>query len=88
MSQKILFGKIKTDAPQYLQILQIGHMIYHTQVKRNNSPCSEHIFNEEFQSSELILSRQQTSLGNIDLNVDLEPNSPPSPASSTPPGYP
>ena len=61
--------------------------------KENNSPCSEHILNEEFQSSQLILSRQQTSLGNFDFNVDLEPGSPPSPASpappvSPPPGYP
>ena len=41
----------------------------------------------------MILSKQQTSLGNFDFNVDLEPGSPPSPASSTPPvspppGYP
>ena len=61
--------------------------------KENNSPCSEHILNEEFQSSQLILSRQQTSLGNFDFNVDLEPGSPPSPPSPTPPvspppGYP
>ena len=61
--------------------------------KENNSPCSEHILNEEFQSSQLILSRQQTSLGNFDFNIDLEPGSPPSPTSPTPPvspppGYP
>ena len=61
--------------------------------KENNGPCSKHILNEEFQSSQLILSRQQTSLGNFDFNVDLEPGSPQSPASSTspvspPPGYP
>ena len=30
--------------------------------KENNSPCSERILNEEFQSSQLILSRQQSSL--------------------------
>ena len=40
--------------------------------KENNSPCSDHILNEEFQSSQLILSRQLTSLGNFDFNVDLE----------------
>ena len=39
--------------------------------KENNSPCSEHILNEEFQSLQLIPSRQQTSLGNFYLNVDL-----------------
>ena len=53
--------------------------------KENNSPCSEHILNEEFQSAQLILSRQQTSLGNFDFNVDLEPGSPRSPVSPTPP---
>ena len=52
--------------------------------KENNSPCSEHILNEEFQSWQLILSRQQTSLSNFDFNVDLEPGSPPSPAAPTP----
>ena len=61
--------------------------------KENNSPCSEHILNEEFQSSQLILSRQQTSLGKFDFKADLEPISPPSPVSpappvSPPPGYP
>ena len=61
--------------------------------KENNSSCSEHILNEEFQFSQLILSGQQSSLGNFDFNVDLEPGSPPSPASPTPPvslppGYP
>ena len=61
--------------------------------KKNNSPCSEHILNEEFQTSQLILSRQQTSLGNFDFNVDLEPDLSPTPASPTPPvsptpGYP
>ena len=30
--------------------------------KENNSPCSQRILNEEFQSSQLILSRQQSSL--------------------------
>ena len=45
--------------------------------KDNNSPCSEQILNGEFQSSQLILSRQQTSLDNFDFNVDLEPGSPP-----------
>ena len=61
--------------------------------KENNSPCSEHILNEEFQSSQLTLSRQHTSLGNFDFNVDLEPGYLPSPTSPTPPisptpGYP
>ena len=61
--------------------------------KENNNPCSERILNEEFQFSQLILSRQQTSLGNFDFNVDLEPGYLPSPASPTPPvspppGYP
>ena len=61
--------------------------------KENNGPCSKHILNEEFQSSQLILSRQQTSLGNFDFNVDLETGSPPSLASPIPPvpprpGYP
>ena len=28
------FLKIKTDPPKYLRILQIGHRIYHAQVKR------------------------------------------------------
>ena len=61
--------------------------------KENIIPCSEHILNEEFQSSQLILSKQQTSLSNFDFNVDLEPGSPPSPVSPTPPvspppGYP
>ena len=61
--------------------------------KENNSPYSEHILNEEFQSSLLILSRQETSLGNLDFNVYLDAGSPPSPASPTPPvspppGYP
>ena len=61
--------------------------------KVNNSPCSERVLNEEVHSSQLILSRQQTSLGNFDFNVDLEPGSPPSPPSPTPPvspppGYP
>ena len=41
----------------------------------------------------MILSRQQTSLGNFDFNVDLEPDLSPTPASPTPPvsptpGYP
>ena len=41
----------------------------------------------------MILSWQQTSLGNFDFNIDLEPGSPPSPVSLTPPvspppGYP
>ena len=53
--------------------------------KENNGPCSEHILNEEFQSSQLILSRQQSSLSNFHLNVDLESGSAPSPASPTPP---
>ena len=52
--------------------------------KENNSSCSEHILNEEFQSSQLILSRQQSSLDNFDFNVGLEPGSPPPPASPTP----
>ena len=61
--------------------------------KENNSPCSEHTLNEKSQSSGLIISRRQTSLGNFDFNVDLEPDSPPSPVSPTPPvspppGYP
>ena len=43
--------------------------------KENNSPCSEHILNEKFQSSQLILSRQQSSFDNFDFNVDLEPGS-------------
>ena len=55
--------------------------------KDNNRPCSEHILNEEFQSSHLILSRQQSSLSNFHFNVDLESGSAPSPspASPTPP---
>ena len=61
--------------------------------KENKSPCSEHILNEELQFSQLIVSRQHTSLGNFDFNVDLELGSPPSPTSPTlpvspPPGYP
>ena len=61
--------------------------------KEKNSPCSEHILNEECQSSELILSKQQTSLGSFDFNVGLEQGSLPSPASPTSPvsppsGYP
>ena len=61
--------------------------------KENNSPCSEHILNEKLQSSQLILSRQQSSFDNFDFNVDLEPGSPPPPASPTrpvspPPGHP
>ena len=52
--------------------------------KENNSSCSEHILNEEFQSSQLILSRQQSTLDNFDFNVDLEPVSPPPLASPTP----
>ena len=61
--------------------------------KENNSPCSEYILNEKFQSSQLILSRQQSSLENFDFNVDLEPGSPPTPTSPTrpvspPPGHP
>ena len=61
--------------------------------KETNSRYSQHILNEEFQSSQLILCRQQTSLGNFDFNEDLEPGSPSSPTSPTPPvspppGYP
>ena len=61
--------------------------------KENHGPCSEHILNEEFQSSQSILSRQETSLGNLDFNVYLDAGSPPSTASPTPPvspppGYP
>ena len=56
--------------------------------KENNSPCSEHILNEEFQSSQLILSRQQSSFDNFDFNVDLEPCSLPPPASPTSPDSP
>ena len=56
--------------------------------KENNSPCSEHILNEEFQSSQLTLSRQQSSFDNFDFNVDLEPGSPPPPVSPTPPDSP
>ena len=61
--------------------------------KENNSPCSEYILNEKFQSSQLILSRQQSSLEKFDFNVDLEPGSPPTPTSPTrpvspPPGHP
>ena len=33
----------------------------------------------------MILSSQQTSFGNFDFNVDLEPGFPPSPTSPTPP---
>ena len=48
----------------------------------------KHILNEEFQSSQLMFSRQQTSLGNFAFNVDLEPGPPQSPASPTPPVLP
>ena len=44
--------------------------------KQNNSSCSEHILNEELQSSQLFLSRQQSSLDHFDINVDVEPGSP------------
>ena len=60
--------------------------------KEKCSPCSEHILNEEFQSSQFILFRQQTSFGNFDFNVDIEPGSSPpaspTPPVSPPPGYP
>ena len=52
--------------------------------KENNSPCSEHILNEEFQASWLILSRPQSSLDSFDFNVDLQPDSPPTPDSPQP----
>ena len=52
--------------------------------KENNSPCSEDILNEEFQSSQLILLRQQSSLNNFDFNVGLQPGSSPLPASLPP----
>ena len=92
MIQKTVFRKIKTDPPQYLRILQIGHRIYHARINRTIAHA-EHILNEEFQSSQLIVFRQHTSLGYLDFNIDLEPGSPPSPASSTrpvspPTGYP
>ena len=35
--------------------------------KENNSPCFENILNEEFQSSQFILSRKQTRLGNFNF---------------------
>ena len=72
------------STPVYLDLTNSSQDIPCTS-KENNSPCSEHIFNEEFQSSQLILSRQETSLGNFDFNTDLEPGTPPSPASPTPP---
>ena len=73
---KTVFQKFKTDPPQYLWILQC---------KSKESNSSEHILNEVFQSSQLILSRQQYILDNFDFSVDLEPGSPPPPASPTPP---
>ena len=59
------------STPVYLDLTNSSQDIPCTS-KENNSPCSDHILNEEFQSSQLILSRQLTSLGNFDFNVDLE----------------
>ena len=91
MSQKFSENKNRST-PISLDLTNSSQDIPWTS-KENNSPCSEHILNEEFQTSQLIPSRQQTSLGNFDFNVDLEPGlSPiqasPTPPVSPPPGYP
>ena len=56
-------------------------------------PCRGKRTSAEFQSLQLMLSRQPASLGNFDFNVDLELSSLSSPALATPsvshpPGYP
>ena len=83
MSPKTVFRKIKTGP----DLTNSSQDISCTS-KENNSPCFEHILDEECQSLQLILSRQYSSLDYFDFNVDLEPGSLPLRASPPPPASP
>ena len=92
MSSKTVFRKTKTgpDLTNSSQDISCTSK----ESKENNSLCFEHILNEEFQSLQLILSWQYSSLDYFDFNGDLEPGSLPlrasplPPVSPTPPGSP